>query len=525
MTSLDLTQPVAVQSSHPPQTHTTRVQPAPSNTGPAAIATTTATARTPVALLGIPFDAVNSSEAVDCIARMIASGRPHYPVTANVDFTVQALADVELRRILAEADLVLCDGMPLVWASRLLGNPLPERVAGSDLVPRLLAESERRGWRVFLLGGTDSSLARAADNVRSRHPNLQLVGTYSPPFRPLLEMDHEEILDRVRAARPDILLVSFGCPKQEKWINMHFRKSGVPVSIGVGATIDFLAGSVRRAPRWMQRFGLEWIFRLLQEPRRLFRRYFTGLWVFSYAILRQAWQMHSLRRSLTKNGPDSEVVSQGTRSGQLEIVRFSRHLAAATIEAHAELWSRLADGASHVLMDLSQVEFADSTGIGLLLRLQKQLRSHGRHLVLIAPAKAITRALSLMRLSDLIPTAPDLEAARTLVQERAGELSVVTTLNLAGPREPIAWQGDIVAANIEQVWLLTRNLIEHASGHQPSLDIDLSAVRFIDSAGVRLMVRTRKQARSLGIHLRFTHPQPAVRNVLRILRMEEHLLA
>ena len=475
----------------------------------------------PIAMLGVPFDKVTSADSLRILGEMIASGRPHYAATANVDFAVQALKDVELRRILADADLVLCDGMPLVWASRFLGNPLPERVTGSDLVPRLLAEAELKGWRVFFLGGTDESVARAAERVRTRHPKLQLVGAYSPPFKPLLEMDHEDIVRRVREARPDILLVAFGCPKQEKWISMQLHHAGVPLSIGVGATIDFLAGSVRRAPVWMQRTGLEWTFRLLQEPRRLFRRYCTDLWVFGWAILLQWWQLKGIR-SQAKHA--NQVVSQASRSGVSMLVRFAERIDAATVREHGDLWSRLATSEAHISLDVSGVQFIDSTGVGLLVRLQKQLRADGRELVLVAPTQPVLRALALMRLSELFATATDLTAARALVRERLSELNVVATLNIAAAHDSLAWQGDITAASEDGVWGMTRVYLDASRGRDVEMNVNLAAVRFIDSTGVRLMVRVRKEARRRGIELKFTEPQPAVLNVLRILRLESCLL-
>src|SRR5580658_11226743 len=244
----------------------------------------------PIAILGVPFDNVTTSEAVAAIEQMVASRRPHYLVTANVDFLVQAQSDVELRRILTDAHLVLCDGTPLLWASRLLGNRLPERVAGSDLVPILLKVAAEKQYRVFLLGATPDSVEEAVSHLRREHPSLLLAGYYSPPFSGLLAMDHEEIKRRVREARPDLLFVAFGCPKAEKWMAMHYRDLGVPVVAGVGATIDFLAGRVKRAPRWMQQAGLEWMFRLACEPRRLFRRYMKDLWVFGWKISAQ-WSL------------------------------------------------------------------------------------------------------------------------------------------------------------------------------------------------------------------------------------------
>jgi exopolysaccharide biosynthesis WecB/TagA/CpsF family protein len=243
--------------------------------------------RKQVRLMNVPFDVVTMSQTLDRIGGMISTKKPHYLATANVDFLVQSRSDIELRNILDEAHLVVCDGTPLIWLSKLLRRALPERVAGSDLVPRLLERAECEGWRVFFLGGEPRALTLAVQNVEAKHPNIQIAGAFSPPFAPLDRMDHETICQHVREARPDLLLVSFGCPKQEKWIARNYAALGVPVSIGVGATIDFLAGTVKRAPRWMQIVGMEWIFRLAQEPRRLLKRYATDLVVFSIGSIRE----------------------------------------------------------------------------------------------------------------------------------------------------------------------------------------------------------------------------------------------
>ncbi|HWW01810.1 MAG TPA: WecB/TagA/CpsF family glycosyltransferase [Candidatus Acidoferrum sp.] len=244
----------------------------------------------PISLLGVVFDPVTFAGALERIDAMVASRQPHYIATANVDFLLRARCDPELRRILLDAHLVLCDGTPLVWASRLLGQPLPERVAGSDLVPELLRLAAKNNYRLFFLGATPEAGMQAIANVRARFPNLEL-SHYSPPFRPLPEMNHHEIREKIRAARPDLLFVAFGCPKAEKWMAMNYRSLGVPVLMGVGGTIDFLAGRVKRAPRWMRRAGLEWVFRLSQEPRRLFRRYAADLWFFGWAMAAQLWRM------------------------------------------------------------------------------------------------------------------------------------------------------------------------------------------------------------------------------------------
>jgi len=248
-----------------------------------------------VAILGVPFHSLSIGEAVDRIGRMIAAGGSHYVVTPNVDFLVKTQRDPKLRRVLVCADLVLCDGKPIVWASRWLGEALPGRVAGSDLIPRVLERAAERGWRVFLLGGSAEVASEAARRIAASHPSLPGVGHYSPPHGPLHAMDNAQIAARLHAAKPDIVLVCLGCPKQEKWIAQNYEAMGIPVMIGAGATIDFLADRMARAPRWMRQSGVEWLFRLVQEPRRLAVRYADDLIHFVPAILWQRWRQRAAR--------------------------------------------------------------------------------------------------------------------------------------------------------------------------------------------------------------------------------------
>ena len=348
----------------------------------------------PVAILGVPFDPVTIDSAISRITDMIETRRPAYVVTPNVDFLVQARRDAELRRILVEAHLVLCDGKPLVWASRWLGNPLPERVAGADLVPRFIALAEQRGFRLFLLGATPEANALAVKRLQEQHRSLVIAGHYSPPFRPLEEMDNAEIIRRIHAARPDVVLVSFGCPKQEKWMARNYQALGVPVCIGVGATIDFLAGQVRRAPRWMQRTGLEWTYRLVQEPRRLFRRYAEDLRYFGGAILAQWWRT----RRWGWMWPRAGSVAITGLSPRWLCARVAGHLDRRAIERAAETWRQIGDERYDCLIDLAGVDFIDSTGAALLVARQKQMHRAGRRLVLFKPSAPVRRSLGWMGL-------------------------------------------------------------------------------------------------------------------------------
>ncbi len=353
--------------------------------------------RWPVCILGIPVDSVTMDEALDRIDEMVASGRPHYVVTPNVDFLVQAQTNPELHRILCEADLVLCDGQPLVWASRWLGNPLPERVAGADLAPRLIAQAERKGHRIFLLGATPEANEAAARRLRKTHPQLQLAGHYSPPFAPLEEMDHDALVCRIRAAEPDILFVGFGCPKQEQWIARHYRALGVPVCLGLGATIDFLAGRVRRAPEWMRRSGLEWTYRLSQEPRRLFRRYWTDVRYFGAAILAQWWTFQWHAREVA--GGAVRIVST---SATWQHVRATGALNRSLLERAADICRRVGEGGTRdCRLELAEVETIDSTGVAALTVWQRKLRRAGRRLVLFRPNGRVRRLLREAGLSHL----------------------------------------------------------------------------------------------------------------------------
>jgi N-acetylglucosaminyldiphosphoundecaprenol N-acetyl-beta-D-mannosaminyltransferase len=469
-----------------------------------------------IVMLGVAFDNVTMTEAVERIEQMIASREPHYVVTPNVDFLVQARGDPELRRILLQAHLVLCDGTPLVWASRLLGNPLPERVAGSDLVPLLIRIAVEKNYRLFFLGASPEANAQAVARLKTLHPTLHIAG-YSPPFKPLIEMDHEEIKRRILDARPDLLLVAFGCPKQEKWIAMHYRSLGVPVTIGVGATIDFLAGHMERAPLWMQRTGTEWIFRLLQEPRRLFRRYLADLWHFSRVMAAQGWQMRWRPRGsgCARWDPPVIVAPKWTR------IRAPESLDRQSVESNTATWQGITDGHRHCLLELAGVKFIDSTGAALLLRLQRQMRASRRHLILLAPSAPVRRAFALMRLEDFFEISPDAIEARGMIEARERELSAQV---INGARKPLAWQGEITAVNAEEVWRQTRAEINAMSSWRKQWTIDLSRVRFIDSSGIGVMVRAKKYAPRRGAKIRFADAAPPVRNVLRLSNLETFLL-
>ena len=227
-----------------------------------------------IEVLGAFVDRVTLGEAVQRTHEFITSGIPHQIVTVNVDFIRLAQADPDFMGIINHSDLAIADGMPLVWASGWAGDKLPERVTGVELVDRCCALSAEQGYRVFLLGGEDGVAEAASRVLLGRHPGLEVVGTYSPPVGEFSEEEDRKMVDMIRAAKPHFLFVAFGAPKQDLWIARHREELSVPVSVGVGGVFNFLTGRVKRAPSWMQMHGLEWLYRVCQEPRRLWKRYF-----------------------------------------------------------------------------------------------------------------------------------------------------------------------------------------------------------------------------------------------------------
>jgi N-acetylglucosaminyldiphosphoundecaprenol N-acetyl-beta-D-mannosaminyltransferase len=223
---------------------------------------------------GIPIDAVTFDGAVQRIDELVSSGLGGAVFTPNVDHVVLAQRNSAFRSAYAAVELALADGMPIVWSSRLLGTPVPGKVSGSDLLFPLAQHAVARGWRVYLIGGQPGVAAEAASSLSRLFPGIVIAGT-DAPFVNAEGPDpaSEAALERLCAARPDIVLVAFGAPKQEIWIHRHRDRLRPAVAIGIGAGLDFLAGRVRRAPRWISRVGLEWAWRLAQEPRRLWRRY------------------------------------------------------------------------------------------------------------------------------------------------------------------------------------------------------------------------------------------------------------
>lgn len=219
-------------------------------------------------------DNLTMNETLERIDELISENKNAYVVTPNVDHLIQLERGGELCEAYKHADLILTDGKPLIWISKWYGTPIKEKISGSDLFPKLCELAAKKGYRMFFLGAAEGVAAKAAENLTKRYKGLQVVGTYSPPYG--FEKSDEEmnkIVAMIKETKPHILIVALGCPKQELFILHHGKELGVPLSLGLGASLDFEAGNIKRAPKWMADHGLEWLYRITQDPKRLAKRY------------------------------------------------------------------------------------------------------------------------------------------------------------------------------------------------------------------------------------------------------------
>ena len=445
--------------------------------------------RSPIAILGVPFDNITLAETCLLAATMIESRYPHYATTVGADFLIAAQEDVELRRILFDAHLIVAEENLIVWASKLLGNPLPGCVTVPNLIPQLLVLAEAKGWRVFLLGGDDA----AAQKICARHPKLQLVGAFKPEEKPLLEMDHADILRRVREVKPDILLVAFGCPMQEKWINMNFRAANVPFVLGAGASFDFISGASRPAKRGGKNF-----------------------FKFVRAVLRQKWRL----RSKKKNSALAAAANVMPDPHGNLVVRAPARLGAAEAQAAQAEWQRAVES-GHVMFDLSETNFVDSTGVGSLIRLRKRARELGHQFILIAPRPPVASALKLMKLDEFFTVQASIAGTRILMESSAGASPV--TSGVMAKELQIRWTGEVTTLNAVELGAYTESELTQLS---PGMNvvIDLARVTFMDSTGIGLMVRFKRNLKRRDLGLKFTNVSASVRNVIRATQLEAFLL-
>ena len=417
-------------------------------------------------ILGVPIHDVTEREVVAWAIERARSGRPGHVVTSNLDFLYQAHRDPEMHRIHVEADLVIPDGMPLIWLSRVLGPPLRERVAGSDLVP-LLAEAARdHGLSVYEVGAAPGVAERALRLLQERDPGLRVAGCEAPPAAPVHGMDDEDLVRRLEAARPDFLFVAFGAPKQEKWIRLHDDRLRAAVMIGVGGSLDFLAGTQARAPRWTHRLGLEWLWRMMSQPRRLFRRYRDDFLFLASMIARIA-RLRLAPAGAARMGPRGAAGALTAGRGPLAPLCAAARSPFTVIDLAARTW-------------------LDSADLGALAALARRCREAGGRLCLVGRAPRVDALLRLLRLDrhlELPGTAADLER---LLDAPDGTPEVRKAGDRLLVRLPAEFSRDAVAR-------VRAAFLRHwHDGGAREVVVDASAVRYIDGRGARFLLAAQR---------------------------------
>lgn len=347
-------------------------------------------------ILGVPIDNLTMDETLDRIEQMVdvgrAIGRTHQVATVNTDFLVKAQEDANLQKLLQHADLCTADGMPLVWASKYLNKPLKERVAGSDMVPLIAKRAAAKGMTLYFMGAAPGVAAEAAEKLTAENPGLEIVG-YSCPFWKPGEPFDEAILQEIRTLAPDILLVALGNPKQELWIQAYGKRVRVPVMIGVGASLDFIVGRVKRAPVWMQKSGLEWVARLTQEPGRLWKRYANDLIKFVPFVIHQ---MRTNRASFVAESLSIRMHPVGD-TAIINVKGALIHNAGRRLSQ--SMYQALSQGLD-ITLNFADVTQIDSTTIATLMQLQKSLGEIGAVFRIVGMKKPVVEKFERMGLAE-----------------------------------------------------------------------------------------------------------------------------
>ena len=493
--------------------------------------------RDTVIILGIPIDNLTLAEAVERIFAMIEEfrndGVPREVATVNVDFIVNTLSwqrggirHPELLDILRRADMVTADGMPVVWMSRLLGCPLKERVTGADMVPALATAAAERGASLFFLGGNGDVAQRAADLLVRRNPGLKIAGVSSPfvytEGQHLTDFEEEDaaIIAEINAARPDILLIAFGNPKQELWFARNAPRLNVPVSIGIGGTFEFIVGTVSRAPLWVQQAGLEWIYRILMEPRRLWKRYAVGLVKFAL----HAWPAIRIYQSARgqKTATAGPVARDNSATERIEadasIITLPARFDALAVKGLRASIEKACVTCQHLILNFEQVQMVDSSGLGFLVHLWRQDLDTGK-LNLVAVNDQVKDFFRFNRVADMFQERLFGDQKMALARIRKGRLTGTAPYSLSTLRNGtviIGLRGRLDAVAMKNFPFA--ELLPQLEGHNCILD--LSVLEFADSSGLVAFHRIQRHVSKHGGETILCAPNEAVLQLLHLTRLD-----
>ena len=346
-------------------------------------------------ILGLPFDAVDLNRSLALIEEAIEQKTHCFLSTPNLNFAIAAQSDTAFYNSVVDSDLSVADGMPLIWIAKLLGIPIGERVAGSTLFDELSRRPREKKIKVYFFGGQQGVAERAHVKLNETSVGMQSCGFYDPGFVSIEQMSDTSILDAINAAKPDFIVVALGAKKGQAWIQKNQKYLNVPVISHLGAVINFVAGNIQRAPERWQRFGLEWVWRVKQEPS-LWKRYFFDGLVFIKLLLMNVFPLaiydHFLKRSACFSKPCDIHLSQNS-DGRIVLKGSFNSL---TLEPVKHVFSSIInEGKGSVTMDCSKLSYIDSAFIATLMLLQSHLAKQGRHLALINVSKRINTLFKL----------------------------------------------------------------------------------------------------------------------------------
>lgn len=493
-------------------------------------------------ILGLPINNLSMKEVLSKILSMIdeykKDQKPRQIATVNVDFLVNCLGWIpgnvrhpELLNILRNSDLLTADGMPIVWLSKLLGNKLKERVTGADLVFKISEMASNNDLSIFLLGASNDVANVTKKKLLGLFPNLKIKGTLSPNVTIKIEDIAEnyesdrKIIEHINQSDSDILLIAFGNPKQELWYARNRHLIQVPVSIGVGGSFEFVAGTVKRAPILFQKLGFEWIFRLLMEPKRLWKRYLIGMLKFSFmaapVVLYQLLGnfLSKLNYKITKKNIKELCIKSEKSSSS--VLRLPSVLNVNKSNEISEVIEQLSIEGQKVTLDFRDVSYIDISFMGYLLDAYYRYKKLSENLIISSPSKYTINIMKLNRIWDIFESRSD---TNIIKQEKPSKLSSYnkpfsfnfevsknyTILSLSGTLD----QYSESANNFPSI---TENIDSH------NLIINLKDLNYVDSTGLTQLFNIQKKLENVGRNCVFCSLQKNVKQMFSIFKLDSTL--
>ncbi|MCN4144658.1 MAG: WecB/TagA/CpsF family glycosyltransferase [Thiohalomonas sp.] len=495
-----------------------------------------------VMILGTPIDNLSLDSTVHRILSMIKDyqfdWQPKQVVTVNVDFLMNSLSwfpfvsarHPELLDILRNADLATADGMPIVWLSRLLNAPLQARVTGADMVPALAKKFAQTGHSIYFLGGNGDIGQQAADKLIKDYPGLNVVGVDSPfvytEGEKMLTADERDkvILEKINKVKPDVLLIGFGNPKQELWFNRNSHKLKAAVTIGIGGTYEFIVGNVSRAPLWVQKSAFEWLYRILQDPKRLWKRYAIAipkLGVLTIPLLLSNLLQRKKNRELIHDKkPYPCDIVQGWNSYEVK-VKLSKRLDSQSMQVFIDNWENYSCEYKNLIFDFIDVEMIDSNALGMLVRFYKRLQKNQVNVSSIGLINDdIVRLLKLTHVWDLINESEERNNLPLFFSEKNKNLNNNKHIIIAEQNEKLTIASLVGRLDGSAIALMNFDESIKLFGDGDCI-LDLSSLSFLDSTGLKFFFHLQRDLKKRNKQMILINPTETITQLLEITKLHD----